>query len=892
MSVSYGIKLTVGKKIGLGFLCLCIISIIIGVVGFYSNFVPSRTLRFMNEKVIEMVENIHDLNYQRTLIRAYANEVQATQNDFDSANRLQTIKNAAAEVLKNADMLWIKICEARFFPKNERRFKELSRTFSAWRTGYVGQFDYYVDLLIKTPAGPELDALYTEYAREMDAAGLYPYDFYCSLITFLNQSKIAVRELIKQNTETSRHLTMLTIIIILLGVGLSFLLGSAIVISVSKPIKRIFQQLQAIINGDSSQRFEAMSNDEIGEMTILLRELNEMREKAEDATNTKSQFLASMSHEIRTPMNAIIGMSELMPTDNLTKVQLGYFESIKKMSKSLLTIINDILDFSKIEAGKFKLAQVDYNVHVLLDNLISMFQFIAAGKSLEFKSSVSPDIPNVLFGDDIRVRQILTNIVNNAVKYTHEGSVSFTVKKGIPAGKDQEYIIFEVSDTGIGIKEENLPKLFEHFEQFDVRRNRGITGTGLGLAITKNLLALMDGFVEVKSEYEKGSCFTVYIPLIPGDPSKVEITCNKGLVIAKDTARVLVVDDLEANLTVAAGFLALHGINPDTAESGVKAIEMTKEADETGKPYDIIFMDHMMPEMDGIEATARIRAWEAEQGKKTQVPIIALSANAVSSAKKLFLSGGMNDFISKPIENQPLNDILAKWLPPEKFTLSFETSDKPEEQSDAPYEELYRNLRAIDGLDVEEGLSHIGGDREGYRMVLRQFCSGLDKTINILHQFTQKEDWHNYAIRAHGVKGVMRAMGASEQGDFAAMLEQAGKAGDGNVCRENLEPFCQALSNLRNKLHEAGVMDNAPTPSDGEPLPETGSLFDTLNALKAVAVTGRVKDIDRAAAALSRFKTDAESGIAIKETLDMVAGFDYARAVAKIEVILQTLPKE
>jgi signal transduction histidine kinase/HPt (histidine-containing phosphotransfer) domain-containing protein len=774
---------------------------------------------------------------------------------------------------------------------------QLSEAFTEWRQDYMTLFNQYMQLFIMTPDGPELEAAYRDFAEAMNRAEVYSYNFYRTMITFLNQNKEEVEKVVQHSTVLDRRITFLVIVIMILGAVLSALLGSVIIVSISRPIRRTFASLKAIVEGDSTQRLEAISNDEIGEMTVLLRELNDMRERAEDAAKAKTQFLASMSHEIRTPMNAIIGMSELMPMDNLSEVQRGYFDSIKKMSKSLLTIINDILDFSKIDAGKLELVPVDYNARALFDNLVSMFRFIAAGKSLDFQAYLDPGVPQTLFGDEIRVRQILTNVINNGIKYTQEGFVRFEMRVETSPGDGAEYLVAKISDSGIGIRAEDIPKLFDRFERFDLKKNRGVVGTGLGLAITKNLVVLMGGRVEVESECDKGSCFTVYMPLIRGNPEKVESENVFGRVLAGDRTRVLVVDDMKINLTVAQGFLLLHHINAEIAESGQDALDMTRAAYEEGKPYDLVFMDHMMPDMDGIETTKKIRDWEAgRQDKKPgdkPLPIIALSANAVSGVKEFFLANGLNDFLSKPIEAQSLNDILAQWLPPEKFTLEINQDGLPipreeVEENDGWMARLYGKLRAIDGLDVDNGLSHIAGSHEGYRLMLRQFCNSLDQSILLIREYADKDDWDNFRIRAHGLKGVMRAMGNAALGDAAALLEEAGKEKNKKVCREHLEPFCQSLDVFRDQLAGAGVLEDPPRPArntDEDPV----DISSALTALRAACIAGRVAEIDSAAEAVFPFLQDAAAGSEIRSALDLIEGFDYAEAAAKIDGLLSAL---
>jgi signal transduction histidine kinase/DNA-binding NarL/FixJ family response regulator len=552
-------------------------------------------------------------------------------------------------------------------------------------------------------------------------------------------------------------------------------------------------------------------------------------ERAEDASRAKGNFLATMSHEIRTPMNAIIGMSDLMRTDNLDKIQRGYFEDIKKMSRSLLEIINDSLDFSKIESGKLELVPVHFNIASLFDNIVSLCNFIATGKSLEFRSNCAPDIPHTIYGDEIRIRQIFINVVNNAIKYTREGRVNFTLKKGTWKDSEEEYLIAAVEDSGIGIKDEDKTKLFGSFEQLDTRKNRSITGTGLGLAITKRLLDMMGGFIELESEYGKGSVFTLYIPLVPGDPEQVEQDNDAGhFVKAKEGAdiQILVVDDMPINLTVVLGFLARHGMKADTAESGEEAIRMVTERGME-KHYDLVLMDHMMPGVDGVEASHRIRAWEEEQRKKavefpsetlkqsespSGIPIVALSANAVSGARELFLEAGMNDFISKPIEAPALNAVLSKWLPSEKLIHNFSVStDAALSTENDP---LWAELNAIPGLNTEAGLNHTGGSREGYYRVLRQFCSGFDEGMRVIAEDVEKENWKDYAIRLHAYKGVLAMLGQKALSDWALSLEAAGKDvvnGDEsaaavtissaiNLCKTVTAPVCEAIRGFHKAL--------------------------------------------------------------------------------------------
>jgi signal transduction histidine kinase/ActR/RegA family two-component response regulator len=380
---------------------------------------------------------------------------------------------------------------------------------------------------------------------------------------------------------------------------------------------------------------------------------------AKAANEAKSNFLALMSHEIRTPMNAILGMSDLIKTDNLDETQQSYLNDIKAMSSSLLQIINDILDFSKIESGMFTINPVHFNLHVLIDLISSLSSFAASQKGLQFHASIAQDVPEFFYGDDIRIRQIVTNIVNNGIKYTKEGSVGLRVERRRKKGKD--WLCIKASDTGIGIKKENLEAIFDMFRQVDGKTNRGIAGTGLGLAISRSLAGLMGGDISVESVYGVGSVFTVLLPLVEGNREMKQSDDGGVFAVSKGEVRVLVVDDNDINRKVALAFLKKHNIEADSAASGMEAIDKVKNS-----CYDLIFMDHMMPEMDGLEATRIIRGLEGEMFKK--LPIVALTANAINGATDEFMAAGMDDCLFKPIVAVQLNRILAKWLPQDKLS--------------------------------------------------------------------------------------------------------------------------------------------------------------------------------------------------------------------------------
>jgi signal transduction histidine kinase/DNA-binding NarL/FixJ family response regulator/HPt (histidine-containing phosphotransfer) domain-containing protein len=615
-------------------------------------------------------------------------------------------------------------------------------------------------------------------------------------------------------------------------------------------------------------------------------------ELAQAASVAKSQFLASMSHEIRTPMNAIIGMSDLMRTDNLDEVQQNYFSDIKKMSKALLEIINDILDISKIEAGKMELAPVHFNVEAIYDNICSVGIFSAKTRDLEFRYSFDPDIPAVLYGDGGRLRQIILNIVNNAIKYTREGYVSFKMERMKRDGGD--WLLIAVEDTGIGIKKEDYFKVFEVFRQLDCKKNAGIMGTGLGLSITKNLVEMMRGTISFESEYGKGTVFSVRLPLTEGDPSQIEHVGARGRVMAKEGINVLVVDDNSINLNVASGFLATHGIKADAVTGGMAAVRKVQE-----KRYDLVFMDHMMPEMDGIESAQAIRGLDDPWLKS--MPIVALSANAMSGAREAFLAAGMNDFIAKPIDAGELNAMLVKWLPADKITTAAETQKKgkyaardpapaktppsPKEDSDGPPEDgdMFRDLAQIEGFNPVTGLSHIGGNTEAYFGILRQFCDQYDAYEAEIRCYLSAEDWQNYSIKLHAMKGILATIGTDSLSKRAYKLELAGKGGEYDTCKNETAGICGEIRAFRDRLAQSPLLaakEAGPRTRAG-----SGEIRQKLAELRAACQKGDSGSADALVSELSGMSLDPETDKALAEICALAADLDYDRAVEKIDAL-------
>lgn len=508
--------------------------------------------------------------------------------------------------------------------------------------------------------------------------------------------------------------------------------------------------------------------------------LKQKAEEAETAANSKSAFLANISHEIRTPLNAILGMNELVLRESRQPHIKEYAMYIKNSGKSLLTIISDILDLSKIESGKVYLVNENYSLSSLVEDVERSIQKRIMEKGLELKIYVEPELHENLKGDEVRIKQIIMNLLTNAVKYTEKGEVRLYITGTVVDNKQD--LTIEVSDTGIGMRSEDMDKLFTNFERLDLKRNRSVEGTGLGLPITKNLLVAMGGDITVSSVYGEGSTFTATVgqEIVNeeqiGDYRKKykeklhhEVRYHESF--HAEDARILVVDDNEVNLKIVVGLAKNTKLQIDTALSAAEGLKLIRQ-----HSYQLLLIDHMMPEMDGIEMLQHVKTMDG--GIYKDIPAVAITANALSGAKQTYLDAGFCGYLSKPIDPERFEQIIKDNLPQEYVTEcgdgNGDTATEGQETdgtSDPKQEEEW----SIPGIDIAKALSYIGGSRELYISLLQTYLDGSEERIRKLEECKNKEDIFNYDITIHGLKGISASIGADSMAIAAAGLEEACK---------------------------------------------------------------------------------------------------------------------
>ena len=579
-------------------------------------------------------------------------------------------------------------------------------------------------------------------------------------------------------------------------------------------------------------RFQYRKNSEQERsLDDMLKVVEAKCDEARNATKIKSRFLAHMSHEIRTPINAVIGMNEMILRESKDEEILKYASETKTAADSLLGIINDILDITRIEAGKLTPIYVEYKPSKLINDIYNMIRFKAEDKGLDFVVIIDENIPQRLRGDDIRLKQIVINLLSNAVKYTHEGSVTLEIRylgEGI--------LSFSVKDTGIGIKEENIEKLFEAFARMDENVNRSIEGTGLGLNITSSLLKMFGSKLEVASKYGVGSyfAFDIFQEIIDPTPmGKIDLNSNEyeHKAYKEDftapEALVLVVDDNEMNRKVFKNLLKKTQVRIEEAPGGVECVEMVKQ-----KRYDIIFMDHMMPVMDGMQALQHVRNDEGSLCR--DVPVIALTANAVVGAKELYFEAGFDNFLSKPVDPKKLEKILLNALNPSLVT-SYETESGNSADSQKEVE-----FPVINGIDWRYARINFDSDSsllETINMFRKSVVKDTEEIDGYFSTIDEGNSLTSYRIKVHGMKSTASLVGIVRLAGLAMELEEAARNKNIDIIRA-LHPVF--VSNWKEYYNELAVLFK-----DEQPIKKADECAeDILEIFEGIRNAAKLMDVD------------------------------------------------
>ena len=592
-----------------------------------------------------------------------------------------------------------------------------------------------------------------------------------------------------------------------------------------------------------------METPDYVQLLRTMEELTKAREAADAANRAKSSFLTNMSHEIRTPINGVLGMNTMILKESRDPQILEYAKNIESAGRSLLSLINDVLDISKVEAGKMEIVESEYSLGKLLLDCHNMVYLRANDKGLELRVLNDPQLPAVLYGDEVRVRQVISNVLTNAVKYTREGYVELRVSQrelGVSQRElreDRIMLVVEVEDTGIGISRENQEKIFDAFQRVDESANRNIEGTGMGLRIARQLTVKMGGVIRVSSEVGKGTIFTIELPQGVRGTEKMgsyaqyrESMRAEQMVSAASfrapNARILVVDDVPMNLKVIRGLLKETQIQVEEASSGAECLEKVQK-----QSYDMVFLDHLMPEMDGIETLNRMH--QLESCPNAQTPMIMLTANAISGAREQYLWAGFSEYLTKPVRENDLCRLLVRYLPKELLIWEKDAGPEPEEaqtpetgekapeqgsprQEEAekePEHTFTESSRATEpgkgeemsslaerfpSLNTETGLEYCGGMEDFYLEMIQEFLNL--ELEEVLRKEKNEKDWKNYRVHAHSLKSSARTIGAEKFAELAYGLEQAGANEDEAYADAHQEEVFTALGTLRTEL-EQGLKD-------------------------------------------------------------------------------------